>query len=305
MGQRQEWTYQDYSFPTIGTLTVDLTTLVASAEGLTPPAFTVIPEIEIVSVNAKNFVSISSKSISQVVFEHGSVGDLPPFTFTWRIVSNEASLDPASFYGSVSEAASLAGVSAGALTSAMQASINNRIDANIAHRRKFEQATRDEFYDIETAKQKELVLINSPAISVTTLTDNAQSTELKVIPTTDYVVENRTGIIKLLQTPLQTTIPLSISDFRNVFTKGFHAVRVQYVSGYALVPDIIQSLATLMLAKWGAVKATQSTLDGLKQVKAGDYTETYDITGLQVRTEYDSDIKQLTKNAKAIFNKGV
>jgi len=300
MGTRQEWTYQDYSFPTIGTLTVDLTTLGESAEELTPPAFTVIPEIEIVSVNAKNFVSILSKSLTQVVFEHGSVGDLPPFTFTWRIVSNEASLDPASFYGSVAQAASLAGVSAGALTSAMQTQIMAWIDNQTFNGESFSSKTvTDESYDIGapligSGLVKSIMLKHRPIISITSITDDARSSSPLVVNSGAYVLDEggETGIVKL------ESKNVSGSDVITGFTRGTQALKVSYVWGFASVPAKVGNLATIMLAKWGEVNDQQSASDGLKSIQAGDYEEVYDLSFLNVRTKYDAQIKLLISELK-------
>ncbi len=293
MGQRQEYTFQDYSFPAIGTLTVNLTTLPTPEENIAVPVFTVIPEIEIVSVNAKNFVSILSKTISQVVFEHGNVGDLPPFTFTWRIVSREASLDPVSFYGSVSEAASLAGVSAGALTSAMQTQIMSWIDIKTFNGESFSEKTVvDESYDIRKPSAgellvKNLILRHRPITSITSLTDDARSSSPTTVNSAAYVLDmgGDTGVVKLESKAANGV------DIINGFTQGTQAVKISYKWGFVTVPVKVGHLATLMLAKWGEINSNQSNSDGLKSLEVGDYKEAYDMTYLNVRTKYDAEIK--------------
>jgi len=300
MGQRQEYTFQDYSFPAIGSLTVDLTDLGTPFEGIEVPAFTVTPEIEIVSVNARQFVSIFSKSAAQVIFEHGDMGDLPPFTFTWRITSNESSLDPVSFYGSVSEAASLAGVLAAELTSAMQTQVMAWIDGKTYNGESFSShSVTDEKYDIGRPMAGELLVKNlllnhRPIIAISALTDDARSTSPTLVNSGAYVLDHggESGIVKL------ESKAVTGADVITGFTRGTQAVKISYTWGFATVPAKVGNLATLMLAKWGEINTQQTASDGLKLIEAGDYKEQYDMTFLNVRTKYDAEIKQLWKELR-------
>ncbi len=294
MGLRQTYTFQDYSYPAVGSLTVDLTTLAAAVEGVVP-AFTVTPEIAIVSVNARQFVSIFSKTAAQVVFEHGLTGDIPPFTFTWRIVSNEEATFPATFYGSVVEAAALSGVDSSLLSESMQIQVNSWIDSKTFNGESFSVKTvTDEKYDIGDAMPGELLVKNlllrrQNIISITSLTDDARSTDPTLVNSNSYVLDHggESGIVKLESKAATGT------NIIKGFTRGVQAVKISYTWGFATVPTQVSNLATLMLAKWGEINEKQTASNGLKMIEAGDYKEAYDMTYLNVRTKYDAEIKKL------------
>jgi len=73
------------------------------------------------------------------------------------------------------------------------------------------------------------------------------------------------------------------------------------------VPDIIVKLATLMLAKWAKIKGIQADggdLEGIKSVRIGNYTETYDLTFLNIRSEFDTMLDPMIKRVQAYYADG-
>lgn len=209
----------------------------------------------------------------------------------------------ATFYGSTSEAASLSGVLEANLTAAMQKQINSWIENRIYNGDTFEEHdVTDEFYDIGDPPPgdtlvRQLILRNIPIISITSITDDARGSSPTVVNSGAYVLDmnGESGIVRL------ETKNVTGTDVIDGFTRGVHAVKVTYKWGFTTPPTKIAELATLLLAKWGEVNEQQSEADGLKEVKAGDYTEKYDLTFLNVRTKYDAEIKMLFNELKAKY----
>lgn len=208
------------------------------------------------------------------------------------------------FYGDSTKAASLAGVNVTDITTEMQDVINNWIKANIKWNGFEESSDVIEYYDIKKSNQDEIILNNFPVISVSEIVDNVHSDAPQTLDSDSYVVDNNTGIIQLIKKA--NTIPI-INGCLNFFSKGFNSVKVTYKYGYATVPDIIAQIATLMIAKWAKIKDTQADADGtnLKSVRIGDYSETYDLTFMNIKSEFDDILIPMIKRAQEYYADGV
>lgn len=196
------------------------------------------------------------------------------------------------FYGDAETAEKLAGVVAGTATTEQQSVINDWINANIKWNGFVESLDVVEYYDIRKTDQSELVLKNFPIISLTEIIDDSISNP-ETLTTDDYVVDKESGIVQLL---------------KRCFKKGFNSVKVTYKYGFVTVPDIIKQIANLMLAKWLKILAANSnTGDGenIKSVKIGDYTETYDLEFMNIKSEFDGLLIPMIKRAEEYYADGV
>jgi len=204
------------------------------------------------------------------------------------------------FYGDVTKASNLAGVVVTDITAEMQETINNWIKANIKWTG-FEQSQDViEYYDIRKSNQDELILNNFPIIGVSELVNDAQSSTPTVLSIDSYVVDKSTGIIQLIK-----KVNSIVSGCLGEFKKGFNSVKVTYTHGYATVPEIIAQIATLMAAKWAKIKDTQAEGDGLKAVRIGDYSETFDLSFMNIKSEYDEILLPMIKRAQEYYANGV
>lgn len=204
------------------------------------------------------------------------------------------------FYGTVVDAASLAGVDAALITDAIQTAINGFIDTNIKEDGFELTENETEYYDIIRSYQSQLVLNHHPVVSIASLTDNARSsTDSTLLDSSGYVIDLKTGILQL--DPANAT---SGVDAIASFTKGYNSVKVVSTYGFAEVPSIIDNIATLMAAKWAEVNKEQSDADGLKSVTIGDYKETFDTGFMAIKSKYDAQLISNIKKAKAIYAKG-
>ena len=205
-----------------------------------------------------------------------------------------------SFYGDVTEAASLAGLDSSKITTAMQQVVDDYIDAEI-NKDSFKEITGQvDYYDIERTGQSWLILKHMPVISISSVIDNQRANNPVTLATDSYVVDLESDIIQL--------DAVNSNDYTNAqdyFTFGKQSVKVTYDYGYEFVPDIIQSFANLLIAKWAEFADQQSTLDGLKSVQIGDYKESFDNSMKNVSVKYDSQISGLLNRAKAIYGRGV
>jgi hypothetical protein len=209
------------------------------------------------------------------------------------------------FYGSVSEAASLAGAGVvdADLTAAMQKQVNSWIENQILNGETFEEhSIVDEFHDIGSPfvgelLVKELLVNHYPVIEVLSLTDNARSNSPTLVNSSAYVLDRdgETGIIKL------ESKNVSGSDVITGFTRGVQSVKVTYDWGFSSVPAKIEELATLMLAKWGEFNEQQTISNGIKSIKAGSYQESYDLSFMSVNAKYEFNIKALTDELRAKY----
>jgi hypothetical protein len=209
------------------------------------------------------------------------------------------------FYGDLTEAAKLAGGDVGAndLTTEMQKQINIWIDFKILNGFGgfVESDEIIEHYDMNDSDITELMLENCPVIDGSlTLVDDVQGDSPVTVNSSCYYIDLNTGIIQLL-----TNKTLSGTDIITAFTKGVKSVKVTYKYGYAEAPDIIKRLATAAIAKWGKIREQQSDADGLKSVKIGDYSESYDLSFLNINSEFDYMIKDLVDKAVNKYYKGI
>ncbi|MHA2363877.1 MAG: hypothetical protein ACXAC7_07955 [Candidatus Hodarchaeales archaeon] len=204
------------------------------------------------------------------------------------------------FYGVVADAAELTGLAEGNFTDSMQQTINDWIDAVINKDGFLENTGQIDYYDINRSDQSWLISKHMPIISITSIIDNQRSTNPITISTDSYVFDGDSGIIQLDS--------VNSSDLQNAldyFTKGAQSVKMTYNYGYASVPDIISTLATIAIAKWGEIDDKQSDADGLKSITIGDYKESFDVTFMSIKSKYDDKIKGLLAKAKAIYGRGV
>jgi hypothetical protein len=195
------------------------------------------------------------------------------------------------FYGDVTIAAGLCGLTAAELTADMQAIINGIINSEIRVDG-FGKTEIIEYHTIKSANRTELMLKKYPVIdSSVEIIDDANDSTSEIMDTDNYRVDNETGIIQLLTNKCTTN---SISHF----TEGIHSVKVTYEHGFDTVPNNIAKLANLLLAKWGKVKSQNADADGLRSLSVGNYSESRDLSFMNVASEFDDEINKLIKSAK-------
>lgn len=208
------------------------------------------------------------------------------------------------FYSNKSKAAVMAGVSESIITQEMQESIDTWVETNIKWDGFNGEKNNDEYYDILKSNQSELVLKHFPILSISEVTDNASSSNSKILNTSSYGFDAESGILHLLN-----VVPENVDDTYIIysFTRGNRTVRVKYVSGYSTVPDVIVKLSTLMLARWAEIKNVLNTsqAENLKSVKIGDYTETYDLNFSNVKSKFDDVLVPMIKRVKQYYTEGV
>ncbi len=210
---------------------------------------------------------------------------------------------PFEFYGDEAEAASIAGddVDVADLTEEMQKTVNRWIDSKLKINGFNQSGEVTEYYTIDDTGIIELMLDNCPVVDSTlTLFDDANNNSPTTVNGSCYYLDLATGIIQLL-----INKSLTGSDIITEFTKGINSVKVVYEYGYETVPDDIVVLATIVLAKWGKLRDQQTEADGLKSVKIGDYTESYDMNFLNINSEFDETIKSLVSYAIEKYGKFV
>lgn len=207
------------------------------------------------------------------------------------------------FYGNVGEAADLAGsdVAEGDLIEEMQKTVNRWIDSKLKINGFNQSGEITEYYTMEDSGIIELMLDNCPVIDSTlTLYDDENNDSPTTVSDTCYYLDLTTGIIQLL-----INKSLTGSDVIVEFTKGINSVKVVYKYGYESIPGDIAVLATTVLAKWGKLKNQQTEADGMKSIKIGDYTESYDMSFLNIKSEFDETIKDLISYAIEKYGKFV
>lgn len=204
------------------------------------------------------------------------------------------------FYSDKTKAVNLAGVTALDIIDEMQEIVDAWIDSNIRSDGFSEAKTITEYYDIDKMTQSEIVLKHFPVLSVTELVDSAQSDTPVILETGTFHLDSETGMIKLKNY-------VGKINFSQFFTKGLASVKVTYIYGYTTPPDIIVKIATFMLAKWAKMKKNQTTGDvgNLKSVKIGDYSESYDLEFLNIKSEFDDILLPMVKKAQEQFAAGV
>jgi len=200
------------------------------------------------------------------------------------------------FYGDKDKASKLADVSVGFVTDEMQEVINEWINANIKSSGFVESDEIEEYYDIKKYGQNELILKNFPVTELIEIINGFGDSQLEtLVLNTDYVVDDDTGIIQLL-------------GYKK-FIKGFNSVKVKYKYGYTVVPPIIVQIATLMAAKWASIWASDIPVgeggEVIKSVKMGDYSESYDLGFMSVKSEFDELLNPLIKRAQEYYAVGV
>lgn len=200
------------------------------------------------------------------------------------------------FYGDAGKAETLAGTVSGSVTVEMQEVINEWINANIKQTGFEESELVEEFYDIRKSGQNELILKNFPVTELDEIINGVQcSAPETLVLNTDFVLDSDTGIIQLL-------------GYKK-FIQGFNAVKASYKYGYEQVPSLIVQIATLMAAKWAKIKSQAIPVgegdEVLKSTRIGDYSESYDLGFMSVKSEFDDLLNPMIKKAQEYYAVGV
>lgn len=207
------------------------------------------------------------------------------------------------YYGDDSDALQLCpGCTQDNITDTMRMTIKEWIDNNLRPENSggFEESESiTEYHDIKKENTKSIISKKFPIIQVISITDNAQdsnnNTELN---SGNYLIDYETGIIQLLQYSLAGT------SWIYKFTVGAGSVKLVYKHGFTTVPSIISKIGTLMMAKWIKISDSQVDADGLKSVKIGNYSESYDLQFLGIKSEFDSELNSLINKAKRMYANG-
>lgn len=159
------------------------------------------------------------------------------------------------------------GLTSATLTSDIKAIIEQQVEIlgiDLAFGQEFSAShtvgTSDpEIKSIRDSNQSVIVLNNMPIISVARLRDNIQDANPTVlVEGTDFLVEKRTGVIKLMS----WYDPSTKEWYQNHFTFGTNTVDVAYVYGRTSVPaDIIayaNMIATMSVKQWKTLFANAS-----------------------------------------------
>lgn len=205
------------------------------------------------------------------------------------------------FYGSTTDAASLAGVEVSEITTAIQNYVNTFIDANIRSAGFGSTTVTDEYYSLRKS-QNFLILKNAPIVSISSVVNNARM-DPEELDEENFVVNLDTGIIELSPTEESETSVMK-------FTKGISSVKVSYVHGFSSVPEIIQQLANLLAAKqvkYASVLNTDVLINNIGGVKIGNYEERSGVSNTvkALSTEFDESIDFLLSQAQELYNTGV
>lgn len=201
----------------------------------------------------------------------------------------------ADFYGDKAKAAELGGVSETDITNALVEIVNGYIDSEI-RTDGFGSHDAVEYIDIDDNNKKEIMLKKYPVIDDgnTEIIDNFQNTPVTLDPDS-YIIDSETGIIQL-----KSTVTYN-ENYVSYFSKGYKNVKVTYKHGFNNVPTIISTLATLLMAKKVKISEQNTDADGLKSFTAGNYSESRDLSFINVKTEFDNDINSYMKKAKILY----
>lgn len=212
------------------------------------------------------------------------------------------------FYGDKNKAASLAGVNASVISDVQCEVVNEWIKSNIKWSGFEESESVTEYYDIRRNGQVELILNNFPVIEITEIVNGYNATNPEVLTDTQYTIDKESGIIQLINDTEGGVTTATVNDFIHYpfeFRQGFNSVKVVYKYGFAVVPDIISTIANLLLAKWLKIGIQQATADGLKSIKIADYSETYDSSFIGISSEFDPMLQPMIKKAQELYEHGV
>ncbi len=210
-------------------------------------------------------------------------------------------------YGDVDKVVELASdpdITAESISEEMETVVDNWIDTNIKPTGFLNISNADEYYDIKRTDQTELVLKHFPIVTLTELINDANSSSPITLDSSSYYVDSESGIIQLLNN-ITTSSVSYYNNYVGYFSKGNRTVRVKYTYGYSDVPEIIQTIANLMLAKWAKIQLQQSDADGMKSVRIGNYSETKDVEFVNIDSEFDSILMPLIKSAQETYAIGV
>jgi hypothetical protein len=152
--------------------------------------------------------------------------------------------------------------------------------------------SRTQYFDI-TGDERELLLDRWPVTSITSLIDNQRDTPVTLIQDTDYFLEEREGIIKLIEDEF------NILKGSAYLTVGMRTVKCIYKWGYLAVPNAVSSFADWMVAWIAEAKnalGASKTTDGqvLRKVRAGNYEEAYDIGNVAINDKYKAILSEMT-----------
>jgi hypothetical protein len=201
------------------------------------------------------------------------------------------------FYGSATNAAELGGGVVGDIKQSMIDVVNSWIDANICEFG-FSTDEVNETYFVNN-NQDLIVLKHFPVISVDSVIFYDYDDVDLNIGIDEYELDYETGVLKI------KSVHGIISNVNIIGLHLIEKITITYTYGYTTCPDIIKQIANLMMAKWIKIKSGQLDASGLKSVRVGDYSESYDIEFMNISTEFDSLLNPLIQKAKAIYAVGV
>lgn len=176
------------------------------------------------------------------------------------------------------------------ITDEMKKVIKQWIDLEIYRDGFGESITIEELYNISEYKKQTLMLNKFPIIGDIEIINNADNTD-DVISDTEYIFDIETGIINLKT---------------GYFTKGIGTVKVTYSYGFETIPDEINRLGNLLLAKWALIQNDQSYADGsrIKSERIADHSKSFDLSFMSIDSEYDKFIDPLFKLCKQKYAQG-
>lgn len=209
-----------------------------------------------------------------------------------------------SFYSDKTKAINLAGVGADVIIDEMQEMIDSWIDTTIKWDGFGNSVSITEYYNVDKMLQSEIVLKHFPVASISEVIDNAQGDSPRTLSVDSYTFDSESGILQLKNYVDEYDDGTYAVHY---FTKGKSAVKVTYIYGFTTVPDVITKLATFLLAKWAKIKNIQASADveNLKSIRIGDYSESYDLGFMNVKSEFDSIIEPMIKRVQAYYSDGV
>jgi hypothetical protein len=177
------------------------------------------------------------------------------------------------------------------ITESMMSTIDQWINSKIRDSGFLVSIDASEILDIDENNKSSILLQNIPVIEGSVVLTDNQHNEPETIDSDEYYVDLNTGIIKLYN--------------HNRLTKGLSTVKIDYTYGFESVPNDIITLSNLLLAKWAEINKTQASADGtMKSQRIGNYSESFDLDFMAVKSKYDIMINSLFNSVINKYNKG-
>jgi len=156
----------------------------------------------------------------------------------------------------------------------------------------FQSHSTTEYIDIERGDQDQIILLHTPVISVTSVTDDAQDSSPTSITVSDLILYAEEGILKFKD-------PEDIvgNTLASHFTKGPRSVKVVYSYGFSSVPQLVKDGATYVVCRFAEIfKQEQEMTDidlpkhGLTEFSHEGLRMRFDVRMEQIATKWDSYI---------------